>query len=392
MPSKNITSVTWSCGDLPAGVNFDTATGTFSGTPEEDGEYVVPVTVETNYGTDTKDVKLIVSVPEPEIPEEYGAVYAIGTRAATWSGNAEADAEGWRKLNMPDACRLVRTYKGFAAKTGDGEWYVCGKDSGTNPVRVYGIADFNPSTPERFPVDNIVDMSFGERITSGDDYYYFAYLTRSRSAYILTKVNSIGVNPLVQQDDVRLLSKNYGYGVGTLLNSGEIYLTIGKTYYTLAEGVTPSQVKTLLAKVRLATPSVTYLTKSGELYEGAEHVEFSGGPIREIWGGSGSDIIYAVTQDNKLYARGWNNNYQLGFTTTSYRNTFELVGEYDVKKISPNATGGIAYLLTTDGKLYHTGLAQSGIVAQHKGFTQIFPDKQFIDITVYGTLVAIVKE
>ena len=53
---KNITRVRWSASDLPWGVSFDEQTGTFNGTPETEGEYTVPVTVETNYGKDTKDV------------------------------------------------------------------------------------------------------------------------------------------------------------------------------------------------------------------------------------------------------------------------------------------------------------------------------------------------
>ena len=53
---KNITSVVWSASNLPSGLSFDTATGTFSGTPTVAGEYTVPVTVRTNYGEDTKDV------------------------------------------------------------------------------------------------------------------------------------------------------------------------------------------------------------------------------------------------------------------------------------------------------------------------------------------------
>ena len=57
---KNITSVVWSASNLPSGLSFDTATGTFSGTPTTAGEYTVPVTVRTNYGEDTKDVVITV--------------------------------------------------------------------------------------------------------------------------------------------------------------------------------------------------------------------------------------------------------------------------------------------------------------------------------------------
>ena len=55
---KQITMVRWSATNVPYGVAFDENTGIFSGTPANAGDYVVPVTVETNYGKDTKDVAL----------------------------------------------------------------------------------------------------------------------------------------------------------------------------------------------------------------------------------------------------------------------------------------------------------------------------------------------
>lgn len=55
---KQITMVKWSAKDIPYGVAFDENTGTFSGSPLNAGDYIVPVTVQTNYGTDTKNVAL----------------------------------------------------------------------------------------------------------------------------------------------------------------------------------------------------------------------------------------------------------------------------------------------------------------------------------------------
>ena len=57
---KKITSVLWSASNLPLGLSFSTVSGTFSGTPRTAGDYTVPVTVKTNYGTDTKNVKISV--------------------------------------------------------------------------------------------------------------------------------------------------------------------------------------------------------------------------------------------------------------------------------------------------------------------------------------------
>jgi len=69
MPPR-ITRVRWSASSIPWGMTFNEQTGTFKGTPEDVGEYTVPVTVETNYGRDTKDV--IVKVKEKEEVFEAG--------------------------------------------------------------------------------------------------------------------------------------------------------------------------------------------------------------------------------------------------------------------------------------------------------------------------------
>ena len=62
MPKK-VTKVKWSASELPWGVSFNEATGTFSGIPEDFGEYIVPVTVQTNYGKDSKNVLMNVKNP-----------------------------------------------------------------------------------------------------------------------------------------------------------------------------------------------------------------------------------------------------------------------------------------------------------------------------------------
>lgn len=116
---KKITRVRWSAENVPWGMEFDEKTGVFSGTPENEGEYIVPVTVETNYGKDTKDVIIRIT------PPDYG-VYAIGQKALTWSENAEPDKDGFYKLNMPKAYKLVTQYNGFGALTTNNEYYTCG--------------------------------------------------------------------------------------------------------------------------------------------------------------------------------------------------------------------------------------------------------------------------
>ena len=60
---KIITDVSWSATGLPTGVSIDKNTGTLTGTPSEAGEYTVPVTVETNYGRNSKNVSVNVKNP-----------------------------------------------------------------------------------------------------------------------------------------------------------------------------------------------------------------------------------------------------------------------------------------------------------------------------------------
>ena len=123
MPPK-ITQVRWSAQNVPWGLVFDENTGIFSGKPTVAGEYTVPVTVETNYGEDTKDVKFTVRKPIPLVPT-YG-VWAIGRRATQWSENAQPDEYGFYRLNVPQMQKLVAHYDGFGALTADYKYYFCG--------------------------------------------------------------------------------------------------------------------------------------------------------------------------------------------------------------------------------------------------------------------------
>ena len=63
--AKNITSVTWSSEDLPAGLSINANTGVISGTPTVDpGGYRPTVKVVTNYGSDSKEIRILVGIPE----------------------------------------------------------------------------------------------------------------------------------------------------------------------------------------------------------------------------------------------------------------------------------------------------------------------------------------
>ena len=71
---KNITSVEWQAQDIPSGLAFDKATGTFTGTPSAAGDFTVPVSVTTNYGSDTKNV-LVKAAESEEIIDTSNSRY-----------------------------------------------------------------------------------------------------------------------------------------------------------------------------------------------------------------------------------------------------------------------------------------------------------------------------
>ena len=60
-----ITYVKWTAEGLPDGLTINENTGVISGTPTvEIGTYSVYVTVETNYGSDSKYITILVEAPE----------------------------------------------------------------------------------------------------------------------------------------------------------------------------------------------------------------------------------------------------------------------------------------------------------------------------------------
>lgn len=139
MPQQ-ITRVKWTASNVPSGLSFDA----------EGGEYTVPVTVETNYGTATKDVMI-------EVEGKAYPVYAIGSRAKTWSNNSEPDGYGFRKLDMPEAYMLKNLFWGFQARTAGGEFYCVGAyDTDTSDdTKTYKMA----STPRK--LNNVFQIQTG---------------------------------------------------------------------------------------------------------------------------------------------------------------------------------------------------------------------------------------
>ena len=188
---KRITSVQWSASNLPAGLSFDTATGTFSGTPSEAGDYTVPVSVKTNYGENAKDIKISVAEGVKAYP-----VYAIGSYAAKWSSNAEADENGFRKLEIPKAYQLCQHYLGFGAKTSGDKYYYCGIKGVSSDLGILASANYTclkyfstTNTPE--VLDGVQQVQAGIAQRKSSDYTYSNFLKNfSEVSYILKRYTS----------------------------------------------------------------------------------------------------------------------------------------------------------------------------------------------------------
>ena len=132
MPPK-ITRVRWSAQSIPWGMRFDENTGTFSGTPEDAGEYTVPVTVETNYGSDTKDVTVNVKSPN------------------YWVECAFASTNIWPSSATPYAINNSAPYLFFEALPGGTKEMIC------NIGNKYGSTD--TSTKIKLGYNNVTGYS-----------------------------------------------------------------------------------------------------------------------------------------------------------------------------------------------------------------------------------------
>ena len=389
---KNITQVTWSAQNLPAGISFDTSTGTFTGQLDTEGEYIVPVKVETNYGSDEKDVKIVV---------EGGSypVYAIGKYAATWSGNATPNEQGFRKLPMPKARQLVSLYQAFGAKVSTGKWYIGGQYL-QSYFKAFGMTDVTDGSIVEFPVENVIELA------GGGAYRYWGLEYRTSDDDIVkaleTTVNSYGVTLYPSKANALhastftglMLHHGFGDGIAWCYNNPSSSTPYhlqgrGKTSDTTGDD-SAEKVKSL---IKHQYNNMYYLTEDGKFWLRAPgtgrrtQLAEECGNIREIFhystlggqngnGMGGSLLIQAV--DGKIYAKGVNGAYQLGLPDAkTYADFEEVPGDYGrVKRFESGL------MLTEDGKLYHTGNAITNITGKHTGggFSQIFPELKFKDI------------
>ena len=428
MPPK-ITKVRWDADDVPWGVVFDEQTGTFTGKPEEVGEYVIPVKVETNYGTDKKDVTILVDPPAYR-------VYSIGQNAETWSEGASPNSNGFRELGMPQAYELVSHYGGFGALTPGRRYYCCGAyDVGyrdtyfTYASKPFCVTDYDAARGYPY-VDKV--------ICSACYVYWSNYGTVSRQDYTCNGLWTFhwsrkrqagtifsGLVRVTQFLKDRSQQKTYNYSydgktrlISTVASAGSSNkLLLGEegdispsAYVRVLYGTNGNMVKNVAGvrkwltnrgNVRVEdvgekTQSLGYTAKkifqprgaNGGLFQGMsssmlldnEAKNFTLGQIKDAW--QYGIKVYVATTSGQLYENE-------GSTLSTL--TWSISGTYDVKKMelpSPN----MAFMLTEDGELYHKGSAVSEVTDEHEAFTRIFPELTYKDFTYGGNTLTVLME
>lgn len=381
---------------LPRGLKFDEETGTFSGTPTVPGEYTVPVFVETNYGSDIKDVEICVE----QIPY---TVYAVGCHAETWSNGAEPDAKGFRILSMPKAAKLYHLFWGFGAKTTDG-LYVCGVTG--DEIGMGGEEGLGEvSLPTKAPV-NALDICFVSYTRQGDPHMRETIL-KTNEGFILVQYNShngYSQRNVDNPQDMAVKKLPDCDVVDTLF--APVLMSDKKTVFWVSHEIVDfalchvfdTEIKKIngaiyngatLYDVSIPFHRILYaLTANGELYRkdrdnDIECVSSELGTIKDFW--VNGKNIYVLTSSNKLYAKGYNIYNGLGVAGEyiSYYDFVE-VGTFDVKKIAFTNGYVSVFLLTNAGELYHTGRELPDITPAHETFTQILREYEFNDITLAG--------
>ena len=385
MPPK-ITQVKWSAQNIPYGMEFSEVTGTFFGKPEVAGEYTVPVTVETNYGKDTKDVKILVKngygrvyivgygvnefAIQDSTPDEYGfypvaklpddvialSRYPIGFRAHTTSGDVYGPSMG--KLADSNVAGWIVSYT--ITKRSD----VAGITYGRHEYYRYGNYGHN------FYFRAFASYNSQKRLTIKDKYYDFFTNGATSSGQGGGDVNGSSVSNVPVLD-----IGTYEKGIRWLSADG--MQDCRKEYVADTDGfIGKSKILTTnlgYKAVRLFSPApFNFLSEDMLLDNNPDNFPY--GIIKDAWGYE--PLMYVQTANNQLYE----------YTTDS--GAWNLLGTYDIKKIEVQKNASML-MLTNDGRLFHKGNNLMGgevneeeaIVPQHETLTHIYPSQYFIDFT-----------
>ena len=407
---KNITRVKWEASGLPFGVSFDERDGTFSGSPEDIGTHTIPVTVTTNYGTDTKDVFL-------RVEKRTHPLYVIGANAEIRSGGAEADANGWRICKIPEGERIINLSGGFIVKTEAGT-YVCGNVDITleqyhalqTSLNYYAVPTLKDEYTELEQAVN--GVSYAANSVNRETEHYFFWIDKDgilRRQY--TATDGYGTNFTGGHE----IFKNHGSlgeftteypnyliypeqtGAAVFDTSSQMLNIYGKysqfmlkwQQISLKSGIEIKKILETFQGINAKETSRVILTADGRIIQASTSGTYNGSEIttgieniKNIW--SDNTASFIQDEQNNLYVRG-------SFAGTTY-SSFAQVGSYDVKKLLQ--AGNAVVILTKEGELYYAGQCTSipAMSAQVNEFTQIYPQYLFYDVHLESTdMAALIK-
>ena len=397
--SKIITSSIWNAQNVPDGLTFDSDLGVFSGTPNLPvGEYVVPVSVTTNYGSDSKDVTILVE-------EKSYSVFAVGYRASDWSNADEPDENGLYPVDIPNAYKLLPNTEGFIALSSGNNSYFCG----ANEVLSYIADPYNDTVQvQNTPV---LSASKGKIIASVTSLYDGSSSSKLKAAFWVllnlrneglyastsgrvyykngdnTYVNTPVFSGLIDNSNGIILPETPRYRGGTnAFNTGLSWLSdngysIKSLVFTQSSGSSTNityKIKTeeISKAIKIFDSSVfSFLTENKTLDDTSSF--FTLGNIKDAW--FFGNLGYVLTENNDLY---------------EYYGYFEQVylGNWPVKKLqmlpftSETFREG-AFMLTDDGELFYKGpalnyLADENLCSGYDSFTRILPNCTIRDMTI----------
>lgn len=400
MPPK-ITRVRWKADNIPYGLEFNENTGIFTGTPEDEGEYVVPVTVETNYGEDTKDVKIIV-----EKSNSYG-LYVYPNHVWWGTKDVKRGTLGFYSVDIPEVEKLSEYPYGFRAYTQSGNVYGCGltgvptitkSPTQTNSSNKYTVSSQITNIGAFASLNNIRAVDFSKSL-------YYSYpiantiiscaMVTSDNKMTLSHVLSFSVQTAIGSErTTSYLSTVNGEKIKNLPvsdvgwnDNGIAWISeYGNQYCYVKYSLTGVNTINAKAYATVVTENLWYkaikiinstsfkcLSEDRLLDNTPEN--FTHGTIKDVWGYK--TLVYVQTTDNQLYE----------YAPSS--NLWDFLGTYDVKKIEL-LNDKCILMLTNDGKLYHKGPAITSstynstttIINGHlQALTHIFPTQNFIDFT-----------
>lgn len=402
--SKIITYSNWSAINVPSGISFDTSSGIFSGTPNaETGEYTIPVSVQTNYGSDSKDVTILVE------GKSY-SVYAIGYNAPTWSNATEPDENGLYPVDIPNAYKLQPHMYGFSAYSSGGNLYDCGANSlsgtttnlnaisvKTSPVLLSGtrslstifhqaMSPYSGSGNNNLKCEFYVLLKYTDNNNLTAETSARSYVngtTSPKSVYsklldnkILDNSNGIKLPEHAMcpagshsfNGRLKWLSNN-GYSVGKL-----IFDQPSGSSTTIKYNIEFEDLGTRAFKI-FYSEFYSYLTESsisGDKTLDDTSSNFTLGKIKNAWFFHKNG--YVLTENNDLHEKDISGDWI-------------HLGNWPVKKIEFMPSGfstyiGTALMLTDNGELFHKGIALNGICEAHDSFTRILDNSSIIDMTI----------